>query len=194
MGRVTGQVHTVHSLFVPAVLLIFYRSQRPILLSKFKKLTNTAGTIKGRVQITNLRYTNFLEKSMISLFLCIFIIPFKVVFRFHAKSEYQKNSGISTPWISEQKSFWRKILQNRWTRCFFRLVCFPSKNSFLICCFLLQAIIMVPPNRPKILGEWTLGAVQLPIHQAQMVRLQPMWTSPVLTPVRKANDVATVLM
>ena len=46
---------TVHSLFVPAVLLIFEHSQRPILLSKFKNLTNTAGTIKGRVQITNLR-------------------------------------------------------------------------------------------------------------------------------------------
>ena len=37
------------------VLLIFEPSQRPILLSKFKKLTNaTNGTIKGRVQITNL--------------------------------------------------------------------------------------------------------------------------------------------
>ena len=48
--------HTVESLFVPAVLLIFEHSQRPILLSKFKNLTNTAGTIKGRVQITKVRY------------------------------------------------------------------------------------------------------------------------------------------
>ena len=103
-----------------------------------------------------------------------------------------KNTEFYSHW--KMVPFWRKILQNRWTTCFFRLVCFPSKNSFLICCFLLQAIIMVPPNRPKILGEWTLGVVQLPIHQAQMVRLHPMWTSPVLTPVRKANDVATVLM
>ena len=39
--------NTVDSLFVPAVLLIFHHSQRPILLSKFKNLTNTAGTIKG---------------------------------------------------------------------------------------------------------------------------------------------------
>ena len=62
--KITSRIHfilTLHmsvcaviSLFVPAKK----HSQRPILLSKFKKFTNTAGTIKGRVQITNLRYLN----------------------------------------------------------------------------------------------------------------------------------------
>ena len=54
---------TVESLFVPAVLLIFEHSQKSILLSRFKNLTNSAGTIKGRVQITILRYLNISLKS-----------------------------------------------------------------------------------------------------------------------------------
>ena len=47
---------TVKSLLGPAVLLNFEHSQRPILLSKFKMLTNTAGKNKGRVQITILLF------------------------------------------------------------------------------------------------------------------------------------------
>ena len=43
---------TVKSLLEPAVLLIFEAFQRPILLSKSKKLTNAAGYNKGRVLIT----------------------------------------------------------------------------------------------------------------------------------------------
>ena len=53
-------LNTVKSLLGPAVLLNFEHSQRPILLSKFKMLTNAADTNKGRVQITILRYENLL--------------------------------------------------------------------------------------------------------------------------------------
>ena len=48
--------YTVKSLLEPAVLLIFETFQRPILLSKSKKLTNAAGYNKGRALITILRY------------------------------------------------------------------------------------------------------------------------------------------